>query len=99
MEEKQGYIYLLTNKSNEVIYVGVTSDLIKRVCEHKEKVVEGFTGKYNINKLVYYESFDNIEDAISREKQLKAGSRNKKLELIKKDNSGFKDLYYEIAAP
>ena len=97
MFEKQGYIYLLSNKTNSVIYVGVTSDLVKRVYEHKQKFVEGFTKKYNVTKLVYFESFSNIEDAIVREKQIKAGPRNKKLDLIKSKNPKFKDLYNEIA--
>lgn len=96
MREKKGYVYLLANKTNTVIYTGVTSDLQKRVYEHREKVVEGFTKKYNVNKLVYYEIFDNIEEAILREKQIKAGSRNKKIELIKNANPGFRDLGDEI---
>jgi len=83
----------MTNERNAVIYTGVTSDLQKRVYEHKEKLVEGFTKKYNIDKLVYYEYFDNIEDAIAKEKQIKGGSRDKKIELIKSMNPEFKDLY------
>lgn len=79
-----------------MIYTGVTSNLKKRVFEHKEKFVEGFTKKYNVEKLVYYEVFDSIEDAIVREKQIKAGSRVKKLELIKSMNPGFNDLYNEL---
>jgi putative endonuclease len=93
---KPGYVYLLMNKMNTVIYAGVTSDLQKRIYEHKEKLVEGFTKKYNIEKLVYYEVFDSIEDAISREKQIKAGSRKKKIALISSINPDFKDLYYEL---
>lgn len=79
-----------------VIYTGVTSDLQKRIYEHKEKLVNGFTKKYNVNRLVYYEAFDSIEDAITREKQIKAGSRKKKLDLISSINPDFKDLYYEL---
>ena len=86
----------MVNKSNQVIYTGVTSDLVKRVYEHKEKMVEGFTKKYNIHKLVYFEVFDDIENAILREKQIKSGNRQKKLDLIKSKNSGFKDLYEVI---
>ena len=86
----------MANKINTVIYTGVTSALQKRVYEHKEKMVEGFTRKYNVEKLVYYEVFDNIEDAISREKQIKGGSRKKKIALIKSRNSEFKDLYDEL---
>ena len=96
MNEKQSYTYLMTNKSNNVLYVGVTSNLQKRIYEHKQKLVEGFTKKYNINKLVYYEVFDDIKNAIEREKKIKAGSRVKKVQLIKKTNPGFKDLYYEL---
>jgi len=94
--EKRGFVYILTNKTNTVLYTGVTSDLKKRVYEHKEKLVEGFTAKYNVNKLVYFEIFNSIEDAITREKQIKAGSRAKKLELIEKMNPGFRDLWEGI---
>lgn len=86
----------MTNKDNTVIYTGVTSNLPKRIFEHKEGLVEGFTKKYNVKKLVYYEIFDAIEDAIIREKQIKAGSRKKKLGLINSINPVFKDLYYEL---
>ena len=79
-----------------VLYTGVTSDLIKRIYEHKEKLAKSFTGKYNINKLVYYEVFDDITNAISREKQIKAGSRRKKIELINSMNNEWKDLYPEL---
>jgi len=95
-EAKQGYVYLMTNKRNTVIYTGVTSDLQKRVYEHKQKLIEGFTKKYNINRLVYYEVADDIESAIDREKQIKAGSRKKKIDLIKSINPEFKDLYDEL---
>lgn len=81
---------------NTVLYVGVTDNLIKRIYQHKNKLVDGFTSKYNINKLVYYEIFEDIEEAIKREKQLKGGSREKKLELIKSKNPEFHDLYNEI---
>ncbi len=84
------------NKASTVIYTGVTSGLHKRIYEHKEKIIEGFTKKYNVNKLVYYEVFDDIENAILREKQIKAGSRQKKINLIKSMNSEFKDLYDEL---
>ena len=86
----------MTNKDNTVIYTGVTSNLPKRIFEHKEGLVEGFTKKYNVKKLVYSEIFDAIEDAIIREKQIKAGSRKKKLGLINSINPTFKDLYYEL---
>ncbi|MDD5457495.1 MAG: GIY-YIG nuclease family protein [Candidatus Margulisbacteria bacterium] len=93
---KQYYIYLMTNSRNSVIYVGVTNDLMRRVNEHKEQLLEGFTKKYNINKLVYYEIFQNSREAIIREKQIKAGSRNKKNELINKVNPEWKDLFYDL---
>jgi len=93
---KVGYVYLMTNRMDTVIYAGVTSNLQKRIYEHKEKMVDGFTKKYNVDKLVYYETFDNIEDAISREKQIKAGSRKKKIDLINSINPDYKDLYYEL---
>jgi len=91
-----GYVYLMMNSGNTVVYTGVTSDLVKRVYEHKEKFVDGFTKKYNATKLVYYEIFDEIEAAIAREKQIKGGSRVKKLALIKSMNPVFKDLYDEL---
>ena len=94
--EKVGYIYLLTNSANTVIYTGVTSNLQKRIYEHKEKLIEGFTKRYNITKLVYYEEFDNIVSAIEREKQIKGGSRQDKINLIKNINPKFKDLYEEL---
>jgi putative endonuclease len=94
---KQSYIYILTNKPNGTLYVGVTSDLIKRVWEHKSKLApNSFTSKYNINQLVYYEISDDINSAILREKQLKAGNRKQKLELITKFNPLWKDLYDSI---
>lgn len=92
MIEKQGYIYLMVNKNNSVVYTGVTSDLQKRVWEHKQKFVEGFTKKYKIEKLVYYEVFEDIGSAILREN----GSRKKKLELITNMNPNFEDLYNKL---
>jgi len=93
MRVKQFYVYIMTNKRNTVIYTGVTKDLRKRVYEHKQKLVEGFTKKYNVVKLVYYEVFSDGFSAIQREKQIKAGSRKKKEELINSMNSEWKDLY------
>lgn len=84
------------NKSNTVIYVGVTNDLVRRMYEHKRKLVNGFTAKYHINKLVYYEDFEDIKEAIKREKQIKGGSRMKKIELIEKENPLYEDLYGKI---
>jgi putative endonuclease len=90
--ERGGYTYILTNRHNTVLYIGVTSDLVIRMQQHKEMIHEGFTKKYKVTKLVYYEVFNFIEDAISCEKQLKGGSRAKKLELIILNNSDFMDL-------
>ncbi len=86
----------MTNIVNSVIYTGVTSDLEKRVYEHKSKLIEGFTKKYNANKLVYYEVFDDINDAIAREKQIKAGSRQNKFDLIGSLNPAWRDLSNEL---
>jgi len=89
-------VYILTNWNNKVFYTGVTSDLKKRVYEHKEKKFEGFTKKYNVTKLVFYEVFDDIYEAITREKQIKGGSRQKKLDLIAQMNPQFEDLYKKL---
>lgn len=91
-----GYVYILFSKRNGTLYIGVTSDLIKRVYEHKNKFVDGFTKKYNVNKLGYYEIYDNIETAIEREKKLKNSPRKKKLELIEINNPNWLDLYEQI---
>lgn len=90
------YVYILTNVTNRVLYVGITSDLVKRIYQHKQKLVKGFAAKYNVDKLVYYEVFEDINEAIKREKQIKAGSREKKLQLIEKSNPLFEDLYRGI---
>ncbi|MBU4017079.1 GIY-YIG nuclease family protein [Patescibacteria group bacterium] len=84
-------VYILTNNSG-TLYIGITSNLIKRLWEHKNKVVKGFTEKYNIYKLIYYEIYENVEQAILREKQLKNWNRKKKLALIRKTNPKFEEL-------
>ena len=89
-------IYILTNKNNNVLYTGVTSNILRRITEHKEKTVSGFTSKYNVTKLVYYEDYATMEEAIAREKQIKGGSRQKKIDLIKSKNPEWKDLYDEF---
>jgi putative endonuclease len=94
--KRQFYVYILTNKHNTVLYTGITNDLKRRVYEHKEKLVDGFTKKYNITKLVYYEVFEDPENAILREKQIKAGSRQKKIDLINSINREWINLYEEI---
>jgi len=96
MIDKQGYVYRATNKNNTVFYIGVTSDLKRRIYQHKEKLIEGLTKRYNVNKLVYYEVFDCMENAIVRKKQIKGGSRDRKLKLIESINPTFQDLYCEL---
>jgi len=92
--EKKGYIYILFNKPNGTLYTGVTSDLKRRVYEHKTKVHEdSFTYKYSVDKLGYYEEYASVMDAIAREKQIKGGSRAKKLQLIESMNPNWDDLY------
>ena len=93
MKDTQGYIYIMTNKVNSVLYTGVTSDLLKRIFEHKNKCVKSFTGKYNINKLVYYEAYPTIISAIQREKQIKGKTRAYKIHLIDNFNPDWIDLY------
>jgi len=93
---RQYCVYIITNKHNTVLYTGITNDLKRRVYQHKEKLVDGFTKKYNITKLVYYEVFDDAENAILREKQVKAGSRQKKIDLIRSINREWRDLHEEI---
>lgn len=92
MMEKKGYVYILTNKRNTVLYIGVTSNLVQRISEHKGKTVEGFTKKYNLTELVYIEVYDRIIDAIAREKEIKKWRREKKINLILNSNPALKDL-------
>lgn len=90
---KKGFVYFMSNAGNRVIYIGVTSSLTKRVWEHKTGLYpDSFSSKYKLNKLVYWEEYDDIRDAIAREKQLKAGSRKKKVDLIRKENKNWEDL-------
>ncbi len=90
------FVYILASARNGTLYVGVTSDLIRRVWQHKEKCVSGFTSQYNVNLLVYYEVHDSVEVAIKREKQLKAWRRKWKMDLIEEKNPNWNDLYQEI---
>ena len=95
--ERGGFVYMMTNKMNTVLYVGVTSDLQARIWEHKEKIYpRSFTSRYNINKIIYYEGFYSIKEAIHREKQLKGKTRIKKEKLINAQNPSWRDLYDEI---
>lgn len=89
---KQYYLYIITNYTNSVLYIGITKDLRRRIYQHKNKVMPGFSSKYNINKLVYFEMGSDIESIILREKQLKSGSRLKKISLITKFNPNWNDL-------
>ena len=86
------YIYILANKTHSVLYTGVTNNLIARLLQHKEQKTEGFTKRYKVTKLVYYESTTDVSQAITREKQIKGGSRKKKIELVKSLNPEWKDL-------
>ena len=87
------FVYILASKRNGTLYIGVTNNLIKRIYEHKQKQVEGFTKKYNINKLIYFEEYNSPEEAIAREKRLKKWNRSWKLKLIEGKNPNWKDLY------
>ncbi|OGE11063.1 excinuclease ABC subunit C [Candidatus Curtissbacteria bacterium RIFCSPLOWO2_01_FULL_42_26] len=93
---KNHYVYMMTNKYNNVLYAGVTSDLIKRIYQHKHKVHLGFTNRYNVDKLVYYEVYEDPDTAIKREKTIKNLLRRKKIDLFKRMNPNFEDLYKEI---
>jgi len=90
------YVYILASNNNRVLYIGVTNNLKRRIYEHKEKTIKGFTSKYNVNRLVYYEIYEDVKEAIKREKQLKSGRRNKKERLINKFNKNWNDLYETI---
>ena len=94
--KKHYYVYLIANRTNTVLYTGVTNDLKRRCFEHKEKLVKGFIAKYNIVKLMYYEVFEDAANAISKEKQLKSGSLQKKNELVNSVNNEWRDLYEDL---
>ena len=93
---KNYYVYILSSKRNGTLYIGVTNNLVRRVYEHKEDLIEGFTKKYNVKTLVYYEIHSDIKKAIEREKQMKKWYRKWKIELIEKTNPKWKDLYTEL---
>jgi len=93
---KEGYVYILASKRNGTLYIGVTSDLVRRVYEHKNDLADGFTKKHAVHDLIYYEVFETIENAIIREKQLKKWKRGWKLKMIEKKNPDWKDLYADI---
>ncbi len=96
MSRKQYYIYILASKNDGILYIGVTSNLIRRVYEHRNDLVAGFTNKYHIHNLVYFETSEDIESAIAREKQLKKWNRAWKIALIEKANPGWRDLYIDL---
>ncbi|WP_426613157.1 GIY-YIG nuclease family protein [Bradyrhizobium sp. McL0616] len=93
------YIYILASKIGGTLYIGVTNDLIRRVAEHKSKLIESFTEKYDVARLVYFEQFDDPENAIKREKLLKKWNRAWKIRLVEKQNPNWDDLYPGIAGP
>ena len=94
--EKEYYVYILASERNCTLYVGVTNDLKRRIYEHKHGLVEGFTKKYNIHNLVYFEETENVNSAIEREKQIKKWNRKWKIEIIEKENPEWKDLYNDL---
>ena len=93
---KSFYVYILASQRNGTLYIGITNDLIKRVYEHRNNLVDGFTKKYKVHSLVYYEQCGDIESAIIREKRLKKWNRKWKLELIEKENPQWRDLYEDL---
>jgi putative endonuclease len=96
MNSKDAYVYILTNKHNTVLYTGMSTDLVNRMIKHRNKLYEGFTKKYNIDKLVYFEGPHDVDYAIKREKQIKSGSRKKKIELINSINPEWRDLFNDL---
>jgi putative endonuclease len=95
---KQYYVYILASKKNGTLYIGVTNNLLKRVYEHKNNLIGGFTKKYKVHNLVYYEAYSNIYDAIAREKRMKKWERQWKINLIEKSNPLWKDLYSHLVS-
>ena len=93
------YVYILASEKHGTLYIGVTNNLLNRVHQHKTKEIKGFTGKYGVDKLVYFEQYKNINDAIKREKRMKRWKRQWKINLIEKDNSEWKDLFEELVEP
>ena len=96
MAMKKYYVYILTSKRNGTLYIGVTNDLMRRVYEHKNDFIGGFTKKYAVHRLVYYEQYDDVVNAIQREKRLKKWNRQWKIELIEKENLEWNDLYMQL---
>ena len=96
MSKERYYVYILASKRNGTLYIGMTSDLTKRVYEHKNNLVDGFTKKYNVHNLVYYETTDDVDSALMRERQLKRWKREWKIRLIEEQNSEWRDLYNDL---
>jgi len=96
VQNKTYFVYILASKKNGTLYIGVTDNLIKRISEHKNNLAEGFTKKYSIHILVYFEEYSDITEAILREKRLKVWKRSWKIDLINKENSKWRDLYQDI---
>ena len=96
MLHRSYFVYIMTNRTRTVLYTGVTTDLKRRVWQHREKIFEGFTSRYQVERLVYYEMFDDVNSAIAREKQLKAGSRQKKIDLVNALNAEWRDLFDDL---
>ena len=93
---KHYYVYILASKKNGTLYIGITSDLVKRIYEHKNNLISSFTQKYNVHRLVYYEEFTDVLEAIAMEKRIKKWNRQWKIGLIEKVNGDWRDLYFEI---
>jgi putative endonuclease len=98
-QERSYWVYILASRIGGTLYIGVTNDLVRRIHEHKTSAAEGFTSKHAIHRLVYYENYSDIQDAITREKRLKKWNRTWKVELIEQENPNWIDLYWQIASP
>ncbi|MFO7715543.1 GIY-YIG nuclease family protein [Desulfosarcina sp.] len=96
MPDKQYYVYILCNKRNGTLYIGITSNLIKRIWQHKNSLVEGFSKQYGLKNLVYFEAYKDVEEAILREKRLKKWNRDWKINLIEKNNPNWEDIYQRL---
>jgi putative endonuclease len=96
MNERIYFVYILASKKNGTLYIGIKNNILRRVLEHKDKILKGFTAKYNVDKLVYFERFGNVDLAIKREKMLKEWHRKWKTRLIEENNKEWKDLFYDL---
>ena len=96
MLSERYYVYIMTNKNNRVLYIGMTNNMARRMAEHKNGVTDGFTRRYNIHKLIYFEEYAHPQEAIKREKSIKNFSREKKMNLIKQRNPSFEEIFYPL---